>query len=107
MTPIQNSAGQSYSRGFCDNQCGEYVKIAFVSCRIDSTTVLLPKAVFTAARFCIQGVIAKSKKLPKQQPGFKAELEAFEEKLSAVAAERKEEEATAKVRSILPTLLAA
>lgn len=45
----------------------------------------------------LQAVIAKAKKLPKQQPGFKAEMEAFEEKLLTIAAERKEEDATAQV----------
>ena len=45
----------------------------------------------------MQGVIVKAKKLPKQQPEFKAEVEAFEERLLATAVERKEEEATTEV----------
>ena len=47
----------------------------------------------------LQSVISKAKKIPKQSPGFKTEMEAFEEKLLATAAERKEEEATAQVRT--------
>ena len=48
----------------------------------------------------LQAVIAKAKKLPKQTPDFKAEMEAFEERLVAAAAEVKEEEATAEVSLI-------
>ena len=50
----------------------------------------------------MQGVIAKAKKLPKQQPEFKAEVEAFEERLLATAVERKEEEATTEVLCLCP-----
>jgi hypothetical protein len=46
----------------------------------------------------VQGVIAKAKKLPKQLPEFKAEVDSFEERLLATAVERKEEEATTEVR---------
>ena len=49
----------------------------------------------------MQGVIAKAKKLPKQQPEFKAEVEAFEERLLATAVERKEEEATTEVLCLI------
>lgn len=39
----------------------------------------------------------KAKKMAKQSPSFKAELESFEERLLSAAAERKEEEATTQV----------
>lgn len=45
----------------------------------------------------MQAVLVKAKKIPKQSADFKAELETFEQTLMAAAAERKEEEATAKV----------
>lgn len=43
-----------------------------------------------------QGCTAKAKKLPKLSPETKADIEAFEGKLEAAAAERREEQATAK-----------
>lgn len=52
-----------------------------------------------------QAVIGKAKKLPKQNPGFKAEMESFEEKLLATAAERKEEEATAQAIGFLASVI--
>lgn len=42
-------------------------------------------------------MIAKAKRLPKQLPEFKAEVDSYEERLLATAAERKEEEATTEV----------
>lgn len=52
----------------------------------------------------LQAVVAKAKKTPKQSADFKAEVEAFEERLLATAAERKEEEATTQVSSCRCTL---
>lgn len=43
----------------------------------------------------LQGCIAKAKKLPKLSPETKADIEAFEVKLAAIAAEKREEQATA------------
>jgi len=43
-----------------------------------------------------QGCTAKAKKLPKLSPETKADIEAFEDKLEAAAAERREEQATTK-----------
>ncbi len=43
-----------------------------------------------------QGCTAKAKKLPKLSPESKADIEAFESKLEAAAAERREEQAIAK-----------
>ena len=48
----------------------------------------------------LQAVILKAKKLAKQSPAFKTEMEEFEEKLTTTAAERKEEEATAQVSAL-------
>lgn len=43
----------------------------------------------------LQGCTAKAKKLPKLSPETKADIEAFEGKLAAIAAEKREEQATA------------
>ena len=43
----------------------------------------------------LQGCIAKAKKLPKLSSETKADIEAFEGKLAATAAEKQEEQATA------------
>ena len=43
----------------------------------------------------LQGCIAKAKRLPKLSPETKADIEAFEGKLEAAAAEKQEELATA------------
>jgi len=51
---------------------------------------------FTSASAVVQGCTAKAKKLPKLSPETKADIEAFEGKLEAAAAERREEQATAK-----------
>ena len=48
----------------------------------------------------VQAIISKAKKLPKLQPEFKADVEAFEVKLSEVAAARKAEHATEEVSAI-------
>ncbi len=48
----------------------------------------------------LQAVILKAKKLAKQSPAFKIEMEEFEEKLTTTAAEQKEEEATAQVNAL-------
>lgn len=50
----------------------------------------------TSASPVAQGCTAKAKKLPKLSPETKADIEAFEGKLEAAAAERREEQATAK-----------
>lgn len=50
-------------------------------------------------------MLAKAKKMSKQSTGFKAEMEGFEEKLLATAAERREEEATAQVQVLSDTAL--
>ena len=50
---------------------------------------------FTSASAVAQGCTAKAKKLPKLSPETKADIEAFEGKLEAAAAERREEQATA------------
>ncbi len=51
---------------------------------------------FTSASAVVQGCTAKAKKLPKLSAETKADIEAFEGKLEAAAAERHEEQATAK-----------
>ena len=50
----------------------------------------------TSADSMAQGCTAKAKKLPKRSPETKADIEAFEDKLEAAAAERREEQTTAK-----------
>ena len=50
----------------------------------------------TSADSMAQGCTAKAKKLPKLSPETKADIEAFEDKLEAAAAERRKEQATAK-----------
>lgn len=57
-----------------------------------------PAALRAASWTCVlQAIIAKAKKVSKQSPDFKADMEAFEGMLLALAAELKEEAATAEV----------
>ena len=39
----------------------------------------------------LQALLARARKLPKATPEFRADLDAFEERLSTAAAERREE----------------
>lgn len=45
-----------------------------------------------------QAVLAKARKIPKATPEFRGDVESFEGRLLEIATERKEDEATAKVR---------